>query len=428
MARAKGPSKRVRQKPRNTPTRPRASRARGSGRRPPARPITGPQAFTNLRDPAHVQSQAATLLLIGSQLRGDLAATEARAQAAATRGPSPAPLGGVEAIPADDLAALGFPQMAAGTARFAPGALERAAGVRFTARSTSALVAGDVRAASRRLRGVAEAFYRDANPESAAALLEVSLRHPDELARVAAAASYLEVTVAPTRAIRILERGVRSRDPLVRDVAAHALGRVDPRSASLAPLLIPMRRPSRRRPSRTSTIVHGTWARTSEWWQPPTGDFFKYVRDTVDPELYGAPDRFEWTGGYDDVARGEAGAALHNWVQDPAHNLDGLDLFTHSHGGSVAMLATQAGTRVGRLVLLSCPVHWPKYTPEFSRVTKIVSVRVRLDLVILVDGGGQHFSDPRIKEHVLPIWFDHFTTHDPDTWEEHEVPDRIAQP
>jgi len=46
---------------------------------------------------------------------------------------------------------------------------------------------------------------------------------------------------------------------------------------------------------------------------------------------------------------------------------------------------------------------------------------VHLDLVILVDGGGQHFSDPRIQEHVLPIWFDHFATHDPDTWERHRV-------
>jgi len=366
------------------------------------------------------------LLLIGSYLRGDPAATEARARAAGTRAPSPAtPVGIVEAIPADDLATLGFPQMTAGTARFAPGALERAAGVRFTARSTSAPAAGDVRAASRRLRGVAEVFYRDANPESAAALLEVSLRHPHELARVAAAVSYMEVTIAPTRAIRILERGVRSRDPLVRDVAAHALGRVDPRNARLAPLLVAKRRPSRRRPSRTSTIVHGTWARTSAWWQPPTGDFWKYLHDNVDPDLYGAPDRFEWTGGYHDVARAEASEDLHGWVQDPTHNLDGLDLFTHSHGGSVAMLATHAGTRVGRLVLLSCPVHWPKYTPEFSRVTKIVSIRVRLDLVILVDGGGQRFSDPRINEHVLPIWFDHFTTHDPETWEDHRIKDLL---
>jgi predicted alpha/beta-hydrolase family hydrolase len=377
-----------------------------------------------------VQSQAATLLLIGSFLRGDSAATEARAQAARVRGPSPAaPTGLVEAIPADDLSALGFPRMAAGPARFVPGALQRAAGARFAAGAPAAVPRpSDVRVASQHLRAAAEAFYRDANVESAGALLEVSLRHPQELVRVAAAASYFEVTVTPTPAIRILEHGVRSRDRLVRDVAAHALARVDPTNARLARLLVARRQSSRRRPSRTSTIVHGTWASDSDWWQPPNGDFWKYLHDNVDPQLYGASDRFEWSGGYSDWARADGGEALHDWVQDPAHNLDGLDLFTHSHGGSVAMLATQAGTSVGRLVLLSCPVHWPKYTPEFSRVSKVFSIRVRLDLVILIDGGGQRFSDPRIRERVLPIWFDHFTAHDPATWEEHDLITFISQP
>jgi hypothetical protein len=276
-----------------------------------------------------------------------------------------------------------------------------------------------MRAASRRLPAVASAFYRDANPETAAALLEVCLRHPHELVRVAAAASYVEVAVDPAPAIRILQRGARGRASLIRDVAATALGHVDPASAALARLLVPGRRPSRRPRSQTSTIVHGTWARGSEWWQPPSGDFWKFLHDTVDPDLYADGDRFEWTGGYSDAARGIAGPELHDWVQD--EGLDGLDLFTHSHGGSVAMLATQAGTRVGRLVLLSCPVHWPKYMPDFARVTRVISIRVHLDLVILVDRGGQRFLDSRIEENVLPIWFDHFATHEPDTWVRHNV-------
>ena len=86
------------------------------------------------------------------------------------------------------------------------------------------------------------------------------------------------------------------------------------------------------------------------------------------------------------------------------------------------MLANHAGTGVGRLVLLSCPVHWPKYTPDFSAVGKVVSVRVRLDLVILADRGGQRFHDSRIRENVLPIWFDHFATHDPGNWVTYGVP------
>jgi len=277
-----------------------------------------------------------------------------------------------------------------------------------------------VRAAARALPRAARAFYRSASADTAAALLEVSLRHPHELVRVSAAASYFEVTASPVRAIRVLEHGVRSRDPLTRDVAAHALAHVDPGNPLLARLLASRTRRSTRRGSRTSLIVHGTWARSSAWWQPPGGGFWRYVHDSVDASLYGAQDRFEWSGGYSDAARALGGADLRAWVQQ--HQLQGLDLFTHSHGGSVAMLANHAGTRVGRMVLLSCPVHWPKYTPAFGLAGSVVSVRVRLDLVILADRGGQRFNDPRIREHVLPIWFDHFATHDPDVWRRHDVP------
>jgi hypothetical protein len=229
----------------------------------------------------------------------------------------------------------------------------------------------------------------------------------------------MDVAADPARAIRILGQGLRSRDRLARDVAAHALAHVDPRNPALEKLLASKKRPSRRKPSRTSMIVHGTWAGAASWWQPPTGDFWKYLHDNVDPDLYGAQDRFEWSGGYSDAARALGGHDLQVWVQQ--HTLGGLDLFTHSHGGSVAMLANQAGTSIGRLVLLSCPVHWPKYAPDFTRVSKVVSIRVHLDLVILADRGGQRFRDNRIQEHVLPLWFDHFATHDPGTWEQFHV-------
>jgi len=213
---------------------------------------------------------------------------------------------------------------------------------------------------------------------------------------------------------------VRSRDTLIRDVAATALGRLDPRHAALTKLLEPRRRRSRRQRSHTSLLVHGTWARSQAWWQPPNGDFWSYYHAQVDPTLYGAPDRFEWSGGYSDAARALAGSDLHVWVQQ--HSLDGLDPIAHSHGASVAMLATHAGTRVGRLILLSCPVHWPQYTPDFTKVGRVISIRVHLDLVILADGGGQRFHDSRIAEHVLPLWFDHSASHDPATWQQYNVP------
>jgi len=392
------------------------SRARGAVSA--QRPIAGPEAFSNLSEPSHVQSQAATMLLIGAHLRGDPQAAQARTETvAALAGRQPV---AARALPREDLERLGFPAMPIGTARFHPRELQRALGVRFTARATGAPASSDVRAVSRGLPESAAAFYRSANAETAAALLEAGLRHPHPLVRVAAAASYFEVATDARQAIRVLESGVKSRDLLVRDVAATALGHVDPANPELRTLLKARRRPSKRKPSRTSTIVHGTWAANSSWWQPPSGDFWKYLHDNVDSSLYGASDRFGWTGGYSDAARADGGTSLHDWVQQ--HNLEGLDLFTHSHGGSVAMLASQAGMKVRRMALLSCPVHWPKYMPDFNLTAKVVSIRVHMDLVILADRGGQRFNDSRIQENVLPIWFDHFATHNPANWQKYNVP------
>lgn len=89
------------------------------------------------------------------------------------------------------------------------------------------------------------------------------------------------------------------------------------------------------------------------------------------------------------------------------------------------MLASQNGLEVGPLVLLSCPVHFPKYMPDFNRVRRVVSVRVKLDWVIWLDGGGQRFNHPKIEEHILPIWFAHSATHDPSVWRAHNIPGMI---
>jgi hypothetical protein len=89
------------------------------------------------------------------------------------------------------------------------------------------------------------------------------------------------------------------------------------------------------------------------------------------------------------------------------------------------MLATNRGLQVEKLVLLSCPVHPAKYMPDFSRAPDVVSIRVRADLVILIDGGEQRFRDPRIRENVLSIWFDHSATHEPDVWRDHDVPSKL---
>jgi len=394
------------------------SLSRTQGRPRSIRPIAGPAAFRDVSEESHVLSQAATLLLIGSHLRGDAAAVRARAEASGKL-LHPAARRRLQPVPPSDLAQMGFPRLPAGAPRLRPEALQRAAGVRFAAAAPMPS-RSDARTATGALQRAARAFYRDASHERAGALVEVALRHPHELVRVAAAASYFPVAANAAQAVAILAGGVRSRDRLTREVAATALARVEPRHPVLAHLLESRRRRSTLRRSRTSLLVHGTWARTASWWQPPNGDFWQYIHGSVDPSLYGAQDRFEWSGGYSVAARALAGTQLNTWVQQ--HNLAGLDVFAHSHGGSVSMLASQAGTQMDRMILLSCPVHWPQYMPAFNRVNRVISIRVHLDLVILADGGGQRFYDPRIEEHVLPLWFDHSLSHDPATWQQYNVP------
>ena len=91
------------------------------------------------------------------------------------------------------------------------------------------------------------------------------------------------------------------------------------------------------------------------------------------------------------------------------------------------MLASQGhDMRMNTLVLLSCPVHWDEYWPDFTHVNKVVSIRVKLDLVILADRGGQRFpSNSMIVENVLPVWFNHSLTHDPETWQAYNIPSMI---
>jgi pimeloyl-ACP methyl ester carboxylesterase len=271
------------------------------------------------------------------------------------------------------------------------------------------------------LTDLAARLQRARSLGAAADLMEASMVHGRELTRVAAAFAYFHVTSEPGRPLAVLVAGTRSVDPLTRDVAATALAQVASDHPRLRELLVTRRRRRRGKRSRTALLVHGTWARTSAWWQPG-GDFHSYLLNNVRPDLYGAGDRFDWSGGWSDGARALGASDLDAWVR--ARALSGLDLFTHSHGGSVAMLASQAGLDIGKLVLLSCPVH-PQYTPDFSHVGKAVSIRVHLDLVILVDGGGQRFQDPGIQENVLPVWFDHSATHAPAVWRQFDVPAKL---
>src|SRR5687768_14405702 len=87
----------------------------------PERPVSGPEAFTSLDDEA-VQAQAAILLGIGMQLRGDRQKVEA--QAAAVAFPA-------EALMQDELEEFPIPRLAPAAKRYSLETLESRAGARF---------------------------------------------------------------------------------------------------------------------------------------------------------------------------------------------------------------------------------------------------------------------------------------------------------
>ena len=379
-------------------------------------PIPGPDAFGSTGDAA-VLSQAALLLLLGTELRGDRYALSGRARA---RG-----LGStMEAIPRRDLRRINPPRLRPiGGERInferVQDSLESQYGSRIPLSRTREIREFIPQPDPEVCFELADRLYQEREPFNAAQLLELYVNQENELLRVAAAASYFDLSAEPTRFVTVLEQGTFSDEALVRDVATMALTRLDPGHPRLLELTQFPPTEADDTPAHTSLLIHGTFARNSEWWQPG-GDFHTYLLNNVRPDLYSEADRFDWSGGYSDQARALAADQLHRWIT--SKGLPQPTLFSHSHGGSVAMLAShQPGLNIGELVLLSCPVHVDKYMPDFNRVQQVVSIRVRLDLVILADRGGQRYRHPQIEENILPIWFDHSASHEPAVWVKHNV-------
>ena len=371
------------------------------------------------------QSQAAVLLTLGSLLRyedGEPPDFRARAEEEQAE---------LEIVPPDDLDRLGLP------ARIRGLAVDR--GLRYSSAFVreSMLAKGmevreprglDERGAEPELREampiLVDRLLEDPRPLTAAQLCAAALASPEELVRVAAATAYSEMTLREEQEplLKVLVQGTYSEEPTVRDVALTALARLDPNHPRLFERTTPPHPEAEGGTSHTSLLVHGTWASGNSWWQPG-GNFHNYLLRTVDPQLYAGTDWRGWSGGYSDAARALGALDLMAFVN--GKGFAGLDLFTHSHGVSVAFLASRGGMNAGRLVVLSYPVHRSKYWPDFNRVRKLVSIRVHMDLVILADGNGQRFRDPKIQEIVLPIWFNHSASHDPAVWASHNLPSRI---
>ena len=313
-----------------------------------------------------------------------------------------------------------------------------------------------------RVPKLVDSLYERPSLARAASLIEACMYVPAPLIRVAAATAHSRMSIAQPRlwppvaelgahgtqvdlgpddqrdrawhrrqsqrSEDIIVRGVGEENELVRDIATTALEglRVDAARWAVDQTSPDMEESEqleqldevvdRRVPNDTSLIVHGTIiGPTTSWWKPGRV-FHKYLKGNVCTNLYGGSRPFRWSGLYNHRARHLGAQDLLGWSNGTC-----LDhVIAYSHGGSVAMLASKLGLNMNKLVLLSCPVH-ARYAPDFDHVSKVVSVRTRLDLVILADRGGQRFHDKRISENVLPLWFSHKATREVSVWKRYGI-------
>lgn len=262
------------------------------------------------------------------------------------------------------------------------------------------------------------AVYKKPSFEAAAALFEAAMLSPNRMVSAAGAAGARETTRLRPSIRETLEKAARSRDHLTSRLAYAAIKNIRPMRSLVDKKVV--RQPSsrkRRRKSNTAVITHGTFAANGSWYRPG-GDFYNALRARR-PDLDVHDRSFRWTGAYTDAARRADAKLLVKWVSDQGLQLP--DFFAHSHGGTVAHLATNKGLKLDRLVLMGWPVH-RKWYPDFANVNRIIDVRVRMDLVVLLDGGGQRFrsKDLKIEEHRNG-WFDHSSTRESAYWDEHDL-------
>jgi hypothetical protein len=262
---------------------------------------------------------------------------------------------------------------------------------------------------------------------TAAALVEANLHSDSLLVRTAAAVAALGTTGPRDDVLDRLVEGARSRDQLTRQIGRIGVARVAPQHPLLRRLVAqPGFRPATAAAAAGggSVLTHGTFAANTTWWRPG-GSLYGYL-EALTPSLNVHDPSFRWSGQYSDDARQLAAQQLVAWVSDAG--LLTPNLFAHSHGGTVAHLATRRGLQLDRLVLMSWPVHG-EWFPDFTKIRIVIDIRVHFDLVILADRGGQTFVPPpafgaKVMSHVNG-WFNHGDTNNPGYWDKYGLPAAI---
>lgn len=117
-------------------------------------------------------------------------------------------------------------------------------------------------------------------------------------------------------------------------------------------------------------IVHGTWARDSDWWKPNIGNFWKYING-ITKDAYSGDDAFFWNASNHHHWRIEGARKLKKWVED--HPSKRLRVIAHSHGANVCYIASRLGVEFDQIISLGGPICL-EYIPDFSKIKKLDNV------------------------------------------------------
>ena len=150
-------------------------------------------------------------------------------------------------------------------------------------------------------------------------------------------------------------------------------------------------------PDLLSIAIHGTvfgrvGTPVETWWKPGSNGLVDYLYNDHRHDIYYKDDHFEWEGGLSDYARTIAAKNLKAWVDTHAVGRR-LDAVTHSHGGNVLFRSTNLGASYRKALLLACPSAPNFYWPDFTRIGETISLRVKMDKIILLERAKNKGAD-----------------------------------
>lgn len=185
----------------------------------------------------------------------------------------------------------------------------------------------------------------------------------------------------------------------------------------------------------TTIIVHGTWARTADWWQKKPGlpNFWAHIYSLTNT-LYGGPGAFSWSGANQHIDRVAAAVDLVNWCR--LQGVERLQAIAHSHGVNVCFMASRLGLQFENLIALACPVRID-YPPNMRTISGFHNAYSEYDLVQTPAatlgarrGEGRTLADsPVMVNHHVPYFsptstqrsVGHSDLHEPTVWTNHRL-------